>query len=162
MNTSSSSQAGRRARGRRRRPRRRSQTGGANLRSGDQRNENHACEEELQSRPKMAHPGATPDGRERASFRLDAGKEQRARDQERSSRARRASPDRGGLAARREERCLRHRSRSRTESSGSLGAERGHPRGGEPAPAGVPRAANRWPHRPQRPSPRGGQRSQRS
>src|SRR4029453_18355043 len=92
-------------------------------------------------------PGTDPSGasrgRGRVSVRAGARTEGRARGQVRSSPQRQVSPDRAGLAARRGGGCLPSRCRSRTDASGSLGAERGGPRGGEEAREGVLRAANR-------------------
>jgi hypothetical protein len=93
------------------------------------------------------------------SFRAGGGREGCAQGQARSSPQRQVSPDRTGLAVQQGGGCSRDRCRSRTAASGSLGAEGGPPRCGEPAPEGVLRAASCWPRRPQRMSPRGGQRS---
>ena len=95
----------------------------------------------------------------RDSFRAGAGTEGRARGRVPSSLRRQVSLDRAGLAVRQEAGCPRDRCRSRTDVSGSLGAECGRRRRAEPAPEGEQQAASRWRRRQQRLSPRAGQRS---
>jgi hypothetical protein len=111
-------------------------------------------------RRETAHPGASQGGRERASFRPDAGKGRRARGQGLNLPQRRASPDRAGLAVRRGEGRPRDRCRVRSDASGSPRAADDRLRGGGLAPGGAPRVAIRSPRRRQRPSPRGARRSQ--
>ena len=110
--------------------------------------------------PETTPLGASQGGRERASFRPDAGKGGRARGQGRSLPQLQASPDRMVLAARRGEGRPRCRSQVRGESNGSPYEATDRPRGAALARGGAPRVATRSPRRRQRPSPRGERRSQ--